>query len=156
MKAGIQCDIGWALVLDFAARNPRLLSVKFVEVQMRFEEARAILNRHCRQLDNKEASTNKTPQSGPNRAAAQESWWHENADKTSDWRNARTVAYLCAYVEIAGPRIPMEGIPLDDGYIWPDRAVMRALLDRGCVAVDGEAFRVTPEGELLLAPRIRL
>lgn len=33
---------------------------------------------------------------------------------------------------------------------------MRALLDRGCVTIDGENFRLTSEGELLLAPRVRV
>lgn len=124
---------------------------------MLFEEARGILNRYCQQLEHNDASTNKVVQQGPNRAAAQESWWVRNDGRTPDWRNARTVAYFCGYVEIAGSsHIPMQGIPLDDGYMWLDRAVMRALLERQCVLVEGGYFRVTPNGELLLAPMVRV
>jgi hypothetical protein len=123
---------------------------------MTFEEARAVLTRHCRQLDHKDASTNTSAQERSNSAAVDRAWWFANAGTTPDWRNARTVAYLCAYVEIAGPRIPMQGIRLDDGYMWPDRAVMRALLDSECLAIEGEDLCLTPLGEALLAPRIRV
>jgi hypothetical protein len=123
---------------------------------MTFEEARAILDRHCRQFDHKDASTNKAVQERPNSAAADRAWWFANTGTTPDWRNARTVAYLSAYVAITGPRISMQGIRLEDGYMWPDRAVMRALLESDCLAVEGEDFCLTLLGEALLAPRIRI
>jgi hypothetical protein len=121
-----------------------------------FEQARAILDRHCQQLDQKIASSNTKAERHLKSMAVDRLWWFENPGRTPDWRNARTVAYLCAYVEIAGPRIPMQGIRLDDGYMWPDRAVMRALLDSECLAIEGEDFCLTPLGEALLAPRIRI
>jgi hypothetical protein len=66
------------------------------------------------------------------------------------------VAYFSAYVEMAGPSIPMQGIQLEDGYLWPDRAVVRSLLERGCLIPRNGVFVVTPEGELLLAPRLKI
>ena len=50
----------------------------------------------------------------------------------------------------------MQGIRLDDGYLWPDRAVMRALLINDCLTVEGDDFCLTRQGEALLAPRLRI
>ncbi|MBT4905376.1 MAG: hypothetical protein HON62_00710, partial [Rhodospirillaceae bacterium] len=99
---------------------------------MRFETAREILDRHCRVLTGKAASTNKRAHSVPNEEADKVEWWRENTGTSPRWDNERTVAYLCAYVGIAGRRFPMTGIGLQDGYIHPDRAVMRSLLQAEC------------------------
>lgn len=123
---------------------------------MTFDEARAILDRHCRELDHKDASTNTKVKHHPRLVAADRTWWPANAGTMPDWRTTRTVAYLSAYVEIAGPSFPMQGIRLDDGYLWPDRAVIRALLVNDCLTVEGADFRLTRLGEALLAPRLRI
>src|SRR5260370_17441438 len=111
---------------------------------MTFEQARAILDRHCQQLDQKIASSNKKAERHLKSMAVDRSWWFENPGRTPDWRNARTVAYLCAYVEIAGTHIPMQGIRLDDGYMWPDRAVIRPLLQHNSFPFDGNTFFLSP------------
>jgi hypothetical protein len=124
---------------------------------MAFEEARAILEMHCRRLDHKIASTNIKAEGHPRSGATERAWWLANAGTTPDWRNARTVAYLSAYVEIADqPRFPMQGIRLDDGYLWPDRAVIRTLLLNECLAVEGGDFCLTRQGQALVAPRLRI
>jgi len=123
---------------------------------MTFNEARIILDRYCLHFTNKEASTNTKPYDSANLDAANLGWWTEHDRRTPDWRTPRTVAYFCAYVEMAGRKIPMRGIHLEDGFVWPDRAVMRSLLERGCVRPIDEDFHVTSEGELLLAPVVEL
>jgi hypothetical protein len=123
---------------------------------MRFDEARTILNFWTRRFQGKDASTNKVAGGHAREEARQLDWWMLNDEKTPDWRNPRTVAYLTAYVEIAGATFPATGIPLDDGYLWPDRAVMRSLLEARCVAFEREAFRLTDKGEALIAPMLTL
>ncbi|MEJ8570770.1 hypothetical protein [Microbaculum marinum] len=119
---------------------------------MLFDDARTRLVHWTQFLDGKEASTNKTVKNGPNKSGHAETWWRENSGTTPDWRNPRTVAYFCAYLDIAQGRIRLEGITLDDGYLWPDRAVMRALLESGCVTCGDERFQVTTLGEAMVAP----
>ena len=51
--------------------------------------------------------------------------------------------------------IPTTGLVLSQGYIWPDRAVIRALPAADClVQVDG-GFVLTARGEALLAPFLK-
>ncbi|WP_186420137.1 hypothetical protein [Bosea sp. CS1GBMeth4] len=123
---------------------------------MTFAEARALLDNWTSRLDGKQASTNKTVKQGPNKHGLEEAWWLENDGKTPDWRNGRTVGYLCAYVELAGGAIPMCGIALEDGFLWPDRAVMRALLLSDCVSCRNEHFELTDRGHSLVAPFLRV
>jgi hypothetical protein len=120
---------------------------------MRFEQAREILNRWTRFIDDgKDASTNKSVKKTPNQKASQGSWWHENNGTMPDWRKPRTVAYLTAYIEMAGAHFPLTGILLEDGYLWPDRAVMRSLLVAGCIRLKAGSFHLTEKGEALIAP----
>jgi hypothetical protein len=123
---------------------------------MWFMTAREILNKHCRALTGKEASTNKRAHSVPDVDAVEISWWFENSGASPRWDNERTVAYLCAYVEIAGRRFPMTGIELEDGYIHPDRAVTRSLLQAECISTDDGDFVLTDKGRALIAPMVKL
>lgn len=68
-------------------------------------------------------------------------WWLENRDTIEPWDGPRSRAYLTAYVEIAGPIFFGTGIPLHDGYLQPDRGVMKRLLDTGAVTLDKAKFR---------------
>ncbi|WP_439817486.1 hypothetical protein [Zavarzinia sp. CC-PAN008] len=118
---------------------------------LRFAEARAVLNRWCNSLDGKDASTNKAVKRHANPDGLNDLWWLENAGTTPDWQNNRTRAYLAAYVELGGGVIPMSGIPVAEGFIWPDRAVIRTLLLNRCIEQGGRVFGLTERGRALLA-----
>lgn len=126
---------------------------------MRFSEARAILDEECTKADGKAASTNKAPSKCQNEAAADEGWWLENRGSVPPYDSRRTQAYLRAYVRIAGEqRMFAKGIPLEDGYMWPDRGVMKALLMADCVTLvthPSPRFEVTERGWSLLQNSIR-
>ena len=66
------------------------------------------------------------------------------------------IAYLAAYVELAGPRIPMRGIYFCfNGYLHLDRAVMRSLHAGDLVSDDRRWFVLTDAGRARLAPWLR-
>lgn len=123
---------------------------------MRFEEAKRTLKKWCQNLDGKPPSTNKSARRSPNGEAGRKQWWLENSGTSPDWRSPRSVAYLVAYVEIAGSVFPAAGIAVEEGFIWPDRAVMRSLILARCVAFVKGNFRLTDKGEALIAPMVIL
>jgi 5-methylcytosine-specific restriction protein A len=119
-----------------------------------FTDAKEILNDHCLNLDLKKASSNKSASKKPNPDGAQKSWWLKNKDKRPPFDGPRCKAYLRAYIEIAGPTFYGSGIPLDDGLMHPDRGVMKALLQAGCVTLGKTkrgVFELTPKGNALIA-----
>ena len=122
---------------------------------MLHDEALAILDGWTMLLDGKRASTNRSIKPSPNRAGVTESYWRAHEGTTPDWRNTRSVAYLVAYLDMAGGAVPGEGIALGDGYLWPDRAVMRAYLAANCIALTSGAFQLTDKGEALVAPMLK-
>ena len=126
---------------------------------MRFLEARSILDEECIKADGKPASTNKAPSKSQNEAAADEGWWLKNCGSVPPYDSPRTQAYLRAYMRIAGERpIFAKGIPLEDGYMWPDRGVMKALLMADCVTLiarPSPRFEVTVHGWNLLQSSVR-
>jgi hypothetical protein len=80
------------------------------------------------------------------------SWWQAR-QKAANAQTPRTKAFLLAYVAVAGSGIPARGIELDDGWVHPDRGIMKAMLQNGYLSfVGGEAstFEVTPNGRSLL------
>ena len=120
---------------------------------MRHSEARRVLNRHCVELDGKAASSNHSVSKDQNGAAATAAWWIANDSSSPPADSPRSRAYLRAYHEIAGPRFFATGIPLDDGYMLPDRGVMKALLEGGYVVLTNERsprFEVTERGRALI------
>ena len=107
-------------------------------------------------LDRKPPSANKRVHAEPLNEGSQLEWWLAHDGRDPDWRNGRTVAYLCAYLDIGRGRIAMRGIGVEGGYLYPDRAVMRSLYAAGCLVVDGDSFALTERGEALVAPFIKL
>ena len=119
-----------------------------------FGDAKEILNDHCLRFDLKKASSNKNASKKRNPDGAQKSWWLKNKDKCPPFDGPRCRAYLQAYIEIAGPTFYGSGIPLDDGLMHPDRGVMKALLQAGCVTLGKHKrgiFELTPKGKALIA-----
>ena len=119
-----------------------------------FREARQILIDLCLRLDGKEASTNKSKSEKPNLDGAQEAWWLENNETSPPFDSPRSKAYLRAYVEVAGPMFYGSGIPLESGLMHPDRGVMKAMLQSGCVTLGkGKRglFELTPKGKDLIS-----
>ncbi|HEV7880202.1 MAG TPA: hypothetical protein VGP39_19260 [Bradyrhizobium sp.] len=118
-----------------------------------FREARNILNSLCLEFDGKEASTNKRASQTPNSEGKHESWWLENDETCPPFDSPRSIAYLRAYAEIAGPMFYGSGIPLDRGLMHPDRAVMKAMLRAGCVTLGTTKpglFELTKKGSDLI------
>ncbi|MGY3496763.1 HNH endonuclease [Bradyrhizobium sp. USDA 4502] len=118
-----------------------------------FSEARSILDNFCQRIDNKPASTNKTSKTKPNPYGNSEAWWLAHKG-TPSFDGDRSRAYLSAYVEIAGPHFYGSGIPLEDGYMYPDRGVMKAMLHAGCVTIgksEQGLFELTPRGRKLIS-----
>jgi len=77
-------------------------------------------------------STNKSAKASPrpvdgNGDPGTEAWWLSARAGTSP-AEPRTQAYLLAYLAAEGGRIGARAIRLDDGYVWPDRDVMKCLL----------------------------
>ena len=120
-----------------------------------FAEARKILNDLCLELDRKEASTNKTVSGQRNEDGLHEAWWVENDETSPPFDSPRCKAYLRAYAEIAGPVFYGSGIPLDrGGLMHPDRGVMKAMLQSGCVTLGKTKrglFELTQKGQELIA-----
>jgi hypothetical protein len=102
-----------------------------------------------------EPSTNKDYAAAPLDAAANSEFWLENSGTTPRWDNGRTAAYLAAYVFWCGPNLP-SSIHVHEGFVHPDRAVMRSLIRARCVEPDGGVFRLTEKGQALIAPFVTL
>lgn len=108
-------------------------------------EAKALLDAICLEIDGKPASA-KTTGRKPFSECASRDWWFA-ADKMHASTN-RVRALLTSYVQIGGDRFPMTGIPLSDGYLRPDRTVMRILVDQGRVNIADGWFELTDAGRL--------
>lgn len=117
-----------------------------------FRYANQLLNEFCLTLNGKKASSNKSTREKPNPDGAQETWWLKKKGQCPPFDSPRCKAYLRAYVEIAGPHFFGSGIPLDEGYIYPDRGVMKALLQADCVTLSNRGiFELTTKGHNLIA-----
>ncbi|WP_297508977.1 hypothetical protein [uncultured Caulobacter sp.] len=61
-----------------------------------------------------------------------------------------------AYLEIAGERMPVDGLPLSDGFLYLDRGVMGGMLYGGYVSWESQDgapyFKLTAKGRRLLLP----
>lgn len=83
-----------------------------------------------------------------------EVWWSENQGHVPSVSSPRTRAYVRAYARICGgDHIPAGGILLDDGYMYPDRAVIKSLLLGGYAIFNGvadPAIQLTERGRRLL------
>lgn len=80
-------------------------------------------------------------------------WWLENQGTCPPANSRRTKAYLAAYLEINEQRFFGTGVPLEGGFMQPDRAVMKTLLLGGYVVLDGAQhglFVVTESGQDLI------
>ncbi|MGX1005440.1 hypothetical protein ACSSV6_004032 [Roseovarius sp. MBR-38] len=119
----------------------------------RFSNFRKTLKEWCLLIDGKEPSTNKTYNAKPNYDAETIDWWYE-ADRTHDGDTPRDQAYLVAYLEVFGPVLPMKGLAVHEGWIYPDRAIMRSLHTAGILAVEDKAFALTDAGRSQIAAHI--
>src|SRR5207302_8656154 len=99
------------------------------------------------------ASSNKLVNKEPKPASRDRSWWLENRGTCPPHDAPRSIAYLRAYIEIGEQIFYATGIPLNDGYLYPDRAVMKAMLLANCVALNEDhhgRFELTERGRALL------
>lgn len=105
----------------------------------------------CEHIDGKPPSTCKI-EANPRMEAGKLDWWYESPAAHSP-DTPRNLAYLAAYVELAGPRLPMRGIYFCfRGYLHLDRAVMRSLHAGGYVEAKGRWFVLTDAGRARLEP----
>ena len=116
----------------------------------RFSNFRKTLKEWCLLIDCKEPSTNKTHNPKPNYEAETIAWWYE-ADTVHDRDTTRNLAYLIAYLEVFGPRLPMKGLAVHEGWVYPDRAIMRSLHAAETLAVEDNAFVLTDAGRAQIA-----
>jgi hypothetical protein len=121
----------------------------------RFSIFRKTLKEWCLLIDGKDPSTNKTCGAKPNYDAENFAWWYE-ADTVHDGDTTRNLAYLIAYLEMFGPRLPMKGLAVHDGWVYPDRSIMRSLHAAGTLAVDDKAFVLTDAGRAQTAAHLTL
>ena len=119
----------------------------------RFSSFRKTLKEWCLLIDGKEPSTNKTHYKIPNFDAEDICWWYEAAT-VHDAGKTRDLAYLLAYLEVFGPRLPMKGLAAFEGWVYPDRAVMHALHANKTLAVEDKAFTLTDEGRAQIATHL--
>ena len=119
----------------------------------RFIQFRKTLKEWCLALDGAEPSTNKTPAKTPNPEAERIEWWYE-ADAIHDAETSRNLAYLVAYLEVFGPRLPMKGLAVHEGWVYPDRAIMRSLHAAGLLAVEDKSFVLTDAGSARIAAHL--
>lgn len=117
----------------------------------RFVSFRKTLKEWCLLIDGKEPSTNKTHNKLPNHDAVHIEWWYE-ADSIHDSETTRNLAYLVAYLEVFGPQLSMKGLGVHEGWVYPDRAIMRSLHAAGLLAIEGTAFVLTDAGRTQIAP----
>jgi hypothetical protein len=111
--------------------------------------AREILNRYYAQT-----SSEGSFQIRKNRNMQGESanWWLAGHGAHTSVQD-RDKRYLAAYAQMAreaGNHLWSTGLPLDDDYLWYDRAVMATLLKHGCVELRNERFEITESGRLLI------
>jgi hypothetical protein len=121
---------------------------------MRHAEAKQLLDRLCLEASGKPASTNKRSAKNPNRQGNDPEWWLENLGTCPPHDSPRSIAYLRAYVMIGEQSFYGAGIPLADGFLYPDRGVMKAMLRAECVVLNQEEhgrFELTDRGRALLA-----
>lgn len=103
----------------------------------------------CELIDGKPPSTCKLD-GRPRTEADKLSWWYQSPVAHNPV-TPRNLAYLAAYVELTGPRIPMRGIYFCfNGYLHLDRAVMRSLHAGGLVKDERRWFVLTDEGRAQL------
>lgn len=117
----------------------------------RFFSFRKTHKEWCLLIDGKEPSTNKTHNKLPNHDAARIGWWYEAAT-THDSETTRNLAYLVTYLEVFGPHLSMKGLGVHEGWVYPDRAIMRSLHADEVLTVEGTTFVLTPKGHALIAP----
>jgi len=109
-----------------------------------------VLKDWCERIDGKPPSS-CTLEKSPRLESDRLSWWYEKPAAHSP-DTPRNIAYLAAYLELAGPRIPMRGIHFFcGGYLHPDRAVMRSLHAGGYLTDERRWFVVTDAGRAKVA-----
>lgn len=111
---------------------------------MKAFEAEKILKEWCLRLTNAPPSTCKMVKT-PNKEGLDLDWWLKDKP-VHDKDTQRNTAYLVAYLEISGPRIPMIGIKVWDRFLYPDRAIMRSLYEGKYLRHEGRDFVVEPAG----------
>lgn len=116
------------------------------------QDFREHLNQFSARIDNKARASTCPTSKEPLSDGCNETYWRQNDGTTPKWSNSRTIAYLAAYVDWAGPSFSGSGIRVRDGFVLADRAVMRSLLAGGFVRLDNCNFHLTDLGRALIAP----
>jgi HNH endonuclease len=112
--------------------------------EMNFKTARETMDRCCREIDsgNPASSHKKSSLQDEPREKTSDPWWELTPQKM----NSRKIAYLVGYASICGDSIPIYGIRVDEGFMWPDLSIMTALYGHGYVTTKGDSFLVTQAG----------
>jgi hypothetical protein len=122
--------------------------------RMNYRNAKKLLDAYCLREDNKPASTNKVPSKEKNAKGTSEAWWLQHLGTCPSCNSSRTRAYLKAYIHIGKEIFFSTGIPLADGFMLPDRGVMKSLLLAGAVRIDQDRhglFVLTESGRNLIS-----
>jgi hypothetical protein len=95
----------------------------------------------------------------PNEDARARDWWHANMKPSESSVTQRSLGYLLGYARIAGNGLlTASGLPLDDGFLWMDRSVMKRFDRDGYLRWAGPItephFEITPKGALLFRNEI--
>ena len=84
------------------------------------------------------------------------SWLFEpinDADKI----NSRAIAYLITYIALSGEKIPIDGIPTNDGYcLHLDRAKIKSYLKYKLLEIKGDYLCLTDNGRKLLVGELKV
>ncbi len=98
-----------------------------------------------------------TVEEGARPGAASLDWWHENTPANESSETLRNLAYLRAYLKIAG-EAPLYacGLLLDRRRLWMDRSIMSRLERDGYLTFEGEGkkdprFALTERGRAFVA-----
>lgn len=110
------------------------------------EQAIAILDKHCFELNGKQASTSTIIEK-PQTEYVSKAAWLTNPKPANPAALPRHKAYIRAYMEIAGDNFYGAGIPLSDcKYLRADKAVMKNMLVHEMVELNAGSFCLTDKG----------
>lgn len=118
-------------------------------------EARAIVIEELRREGWDTAST-FTVENGLRPGAHLLSWWHENTPGNERSETKRSIAYLRAYIRIAGPKLYAGGLFMKRKRLWMDRSIISRLEHDGYLRFEGADSRepffvLTESGEAMIS-----
>lgn len=127
-----------------------MMTAARVTKRIRKHEAKEILERHCGLAGQGVSSFTVNGTARPE--GKERAWWTERMRPTEAADTQRSIAYLRAYVEIAGPYFFATGIGLEGAFLHPDKSVIKRLFDEGFLQLDEASgrFSLTTKGQALL------